>query len=250
MNKFGNKIFIIFLISILSYSCSKSDEFKTDIKILKQIESYSLDIKEPSDLCFGSSTGTLYTVSDNTCKVYKITTTGKIIAELNYTGQDLEGVTFVDNQNLYIAEERFRQIVKLDLQGNELMRRDIPVEINDINSGLEGISYSTFNNHFYILNEKTPGVLIETDQNLNVLDTYTLSFANDYSGICVDNKNNELWIVSDESASVFRCTLKGVVIESYSIAVYNAEGIAVDSENKKIYIVSDSRAKLYIFNYQ
>lgn len=240
------RILLSLWLLMLIYACSNRKE--SNLPMLTPVEIYDIDIPETSDLCFGSSTSVLYTVSDNTAKVYKISTKGKILSELKYTGNDLEGVTYVDNQYIYIAEERLREIVKLDLQGNQIGLKAIPVKINDANNGLEGIAYAAFNQHFYIVNEMNPDLLIETDKNLNVLNSYTLSFANDYSGICVDNVNQNLWIVSDMSATVNKCTMQGDVIENYRIPVYNAEGIAFDPESNNIYVVSDAEARLYLFN--
>jgi len=214
---------------------------------LNPVAVYAVNIPETSDLCFGSSTTILYTVSDRTAKVYKITTQGKVLSELAYTGSDLEGVCYVGNQFLYVTEERLRTVFKLDLQGNKLEQVAIPVEKNDENQGLEGISYATFNTHFYILNEKNPGLLIETDENLNVLKNYPLKFSSDYSGICVDNINQQLWIVCDEAATANQCTMQGELIKSYRIPVSNPEGIAFDPSGNKLYVISDSEARLYYF---
>ncbi len=244
---FALHIFIlpVFAGWFLLIACSK--EKKDNLTFLDPLDVYSVNIPETSDLSFGSSTDILYTVSDRTAKVYKITTKGKVLSELAYSGSDLEGVCYVENQFLCVTEERLRTIIKLDFQGNQLAQKAIPVEKNDENQGLEGISYATFNKHFYILNEKNPDLLIETDENLNVLKSYPLSFANDYSGICVDNVNQQLWIVSDESASVSRCTMKGELIESYRIPVTNPEGIAYNPETNELFIISDSEARLYLF---
>ncbi|MHC1704875.1 MAG: SdiA-regulated domain-containing protein [Tenuifilaceae bacterium] len=230
---------------LLLTACSQKED---SLLMLKPFAVYDVDIPETSDLCFGSSTDVLYTVSDNTAKVYKITTKGRVLSQLQYKGSDLEGVCYVDNQFIYAAEERLRKIVKLDLQGNFIDQKTIPVKNNEENSGLEGIAYATFNNHFYILNEMNPDVLIETDSNLNVLNNYTLSFARDYSGICVDNVNQNLWIVSDMNSSVNKCNMKGEVIISYRIPVTNAEGIAFDPISMNLYIISDAEEKLYHFN--
>lgn len=239
-------LLLILLIALVSCSCTcQKDDNK---QVLNPVASYDIDIPETSDLSFGSSSDILYTVSDNTGKAYKITNKGKVLSALVYTGSDLEGVTMVDNQYVFVAEERLRRIVKLDLQGNQIGQKDISVETNEENQGLEGLAYASFNAHFYIINEINPGLLIETDKDLNQVQSYQLSFADDYSGICVDEINQELWIVSDLSATVNRCNMQGKLIESFRIPVINAEGIAVDILNNRLYVVSDAKAKLYVFN--
>jgi len=232
------------LVFIVSACSERHDD---NLEQLTPLEVYRINIPETSDLCFGSNNSILYTVSDNTAKVYKISGAGKILAELQYKGTDPEGICYVDNQFLYLAEERQRIIFKLDLQGNQLEQTSIAVEKNDDNQGLEGISYATFNKHFYILNEKNPGLLIETDENMNVLKNHSLTFSSDYSGICVDNINQQLWIVCDEAATVNQCNMQGELIKSYRIPVSNPEGIAYDPLSSKLYIVSDAEARLYSF---
>jgi len=241
------KVFLsVFCIMILIGGCGNREE--DNLPVLTPIESIKIDIPETSDLCFGSSKDVLYTVSDNTAKAYKITTKGKILSVLPYKGNDLEGVCYVDNQFIYVAEERLRTVIKLDLQGNLIEQKNIPVTKNYANEGLEGISYATFNRHFYIVNERNPGVLIETDKNLNLLNEYRLSFADDYSGICVDNINQNLWILSDLSSSANKCTMQGELIESYRVPVNNPEGIAYDPVDSTLYIISDMESRLYKFD--
>ena len=235
----------VLLFLLFANACTKDK--KDSLAMLESVAVYNVDIPETSDLSFGYSKEVLYTVSDRTAKVYKITTQGKVLSELSFTGSDLEGVCYAGNQSLYVVEERLRTVVKLDLQGIKLEKKAISVEINDDNQGFEGITYATFNKHFYLLNEKNPGLLIETDENLNTLTSYPLSFASDYSGICVDNVNQQLWIVSDESASVTKCTMKGELIESFRIPVSNPEGIAFNPETNQLFIISDSEARLYLF---
>jgi len=237
--------FFLSAIFTLSQGCSKTTG--DDTVGLVPIETIKLGIPEPSDLCIGPDSQILYTVSDNTAKVYKITVQGKILQTLPFVGNDLEGVCYVNDQFLFVAEERYRKIVKLDLQGNQLSEASIPVEINDSNSGLEGISYNPVNKCFYILNEVNPGLLIVTDENFNVLKKQTLSFAGDYSGICVDVSKQELWILSDVSATANRCNLEGQLIEKFKLPINNPEGIALDTANHLLYIVSDQEGILYKF---
>jgi uncharacterized protein YjiK len=240
------KVLLISAVLVIN-ACDESDENNNAV-MLKPVASYYVDILETSDLCFGSTKDVLFTVSDNTAKAYKINTTGKVLAEYKFTGNDLEGICFVDNQYIYVAEERLRKVVKLDLQGNKISEKVIPVEYNQENEGLEGIAYATFNQHFYILNEMNPGILIETDKNLNVLNMYDLTFADDYSGVCLDNLNKELWILSDMSATANKCTMQAVLIESFSVPVTNPEGIAFYSQDSTLYIISDSQSRLYKFD--
>ena len=244
---FKKTLRILLLSAIIPFFLNCAKRTNDDSVGLIPIDVIKLGIPEPSDLCFGPGNQILYSVSDNTAKVYKITIQGKILQTLPYAGNDLEGVCYVNDQFLYIAEERYRKIVKLDLQGNKISEASIPVEINDLNSGLEGISYNPVNKYFYILNEVNPELLIVTDENFNVLKKQTLSFAGDYSGICVDVQNQELWILSDVSATANKCTLDGQLIEKFRLPINNPEGIALDTENHLLYIVSDQEATLYKF---
>jgi len=243
---FSRNILLASCLLLLVHSCGNRKD--DNLTMLSPVASYDIDIPETSDLCFGFSTDILYTVSDNTAKAYKISTKGRVLSELQYTGSDLEGICYVDNQFIYVVEERLREICKLDLQGNLISQKVIPIDQNEENEGLEGIAFAPFNQHFYIINEMNPDLLVETDKELNVLSYYPLSFANDYSGICVDNSKQELWIVSDMSATVNRCSMTGELIENFRIPVYNAEGIAFDSQNGIIYVVSDAESKLYVFS--
>ncbi|MFN8254546.1 MAG: SdiA-regulated domain-containing protein [Bacteroidales bacterium] len=245
---FTSILIIVIAISLFLIISECGGKKEGDLPLLSPVATYKIDIPETSDLCFGSTKDILYTVSDNTGKVYKINITGKVLAEFQYTGNDLEGVCFVDNNFVYVAEERLRRIIKLDSQGIYLGQKDIPVENNIENNGIEGISFATFNQHFYIVNETNPGLLIETDKNLNFIKDYPLTFANDYSGICVDNINQNLWILSDLSASVNQCNMQGELIKSYGIPVNNPEGIAYNPGDSLLYIVSDLESRLYKFD--
>jgi uncharacterized protein YjiK len=116
---------------------------------------------------------------------------------------------------------------------------------NDSNSGIEGVAYAENLNAIFILNEKNPGKLIRLRSDFTVLAEYDLNFAKDYSGVFYDNSSKDLWIVSDQSKTINKCTIKGDVIKSYSINITQAEGIAIS--NNKIYVISDAEAKLYIY---
>jgi len=213
------------------------------------IESIHLNVPEPSGLTLNLDGTALYIVSDpQDNRLYKLSLSGEILDTLSYIGVDLEGVT-VDHRDgtLWVVEESLAEMVQIDSSGSELQRVSIS-GVSDGSGGLEGITLNSQNNHFYLLKGKSPGVIIELDEFFSEVNYTKIYFAEDYSGVCYDSLNNQLWIVSDQGEKVFQCDLAGNVIEEFSIDVSKAEGIAVDIENNLIYIVSDLNEKLYIYN--
>jgi len=65
------------------------------------------------------------------------------------------------------------------------------------------------------LNEKKPRLLITLDENLAELSRDTLNFSKDVSGIYYDTIDTTLWILSDESQSIYKTDLSGNVIEQF-----------------------------------
>ena len=240
------KTIIIFFAIIINSSCSdKNNDIISNNDTLELVASYKIDVLEPSGLAVNSSGTVLYTVSDNTAQVYKLSTTGDVLQTYSYKGNDLEGVSTFTQNKLLLAEERTKEIVVFDMITGGFLKNRINYENNDANSGTEGVSYDENSNTIFILNEKNPGLLIRLRSDFSVIATYELDFSNDYSGIFYENSSNNLWIVSDQSKIINKCSLTGKVIESYSINITQAEGIAIS--NNKIYVVSDAEAKLYVF---
>ncbi len=239
-----NYFFLILFGLIFIASCS--DDNNDIPKDLLELEaSYKINVLEPSGLAVSNSGNVLYTVSDHTAEVYKLSTTGNVIQTFNYVGNDLEGVSAFTGNKLLLAEERTKEIVEFDMSSGIFSKHKINYENNDSNSGIEGVTYDNNSNTIFILNEKDPGKLIRLRSDYTILAEYELNFASDYSGLFYENSSNNLWIVSDQNKTINKCTLSGVLIESYSINVTQAEGIAVT--NDKIYVVSDAEAKLYIY---
>ncbi len=234
----------ILLSVILLFSCKKDEEStikKEDLTLIKKIK---IDIKEPSGLDFNPEKNLLYIVSDNTNKIYKLNTSGDILQTYNYEGNDLEGVCFINNNTLLIAEERKKQLVEYNIYNNSKQIYQMYYSSNEENNGIEGICYDQ-SSKYYFLNEKNPGKLFILDDNFNIISSYSLNFANDYSGIFFDKSQNCLWICSDESQLIAKCNLKGEVIKKYNININKCEGICIDTNNKIVYLVSDSENTLY-----
>ena len=228
-------------------SCRKDEDVdSTNNNDLEFISKISINVTEPSGLAIDEKNDVLYTVSDNTNNIYKLSKNGSVLKEYNIDADDLEGIT-IFNSELLIVDERTKQIIEYNPVNNELTKHTIDYENTEANSGFEGITYNSDDDVIYVLNEKNPGQLLTFNNNYNIINTVSLSFANDYSGIFYDNKKKVLWIVSDASATVNKCTLTGELINSYSLDIDKCEGVAIDNKLGYIYFVSDSESKLYTY---
>jgi uncharacterized protein YjiK len=241
------KAIILFFGIIINYSCSDTNNNVPSSNNNLELEaSYDIAVLEPSGLAVDSSGNILYVVSDNSAQVYKLSTTGNVLQTYGYEGNDLEGVSTFTENKLLLTEERTKELVVFDIITGEFSMHAINYNNNAANSGIEGVTYDANSNTIFILNEKNPGLLIRLRSDFSVIAQYELDFANDYSGIYYESLSNNLWIVSDQSKTINKCTLTGEVIESYSINIEQAEGIAI--ANNKIYVVSDVEEKLYVFH--
>jgi len=212
------------------------------------IESYLLDVAEPSGLSWALNHKDFIVVDDRTNQAFIIDKKGKVLSTLPYKGDDTEGVTIDENLNtIWIAEEAESKLKELDLNGNELNSFKIDINRGSKKKGLEGLTYDSKNKLFYILNEGDPGLLIKWQLNGGIISQKQLQFAQDYSGIFFDNAEQSLWIVSDQSKKLFYCDENAVVKQSFDLDYEKAEGIVVDIPNNRIYIVSDSEHKLFIY---
>lgn len=241
-------LFVAVLGSLVVISCSdrNSDDGGGDLKDdLELLSTFDVAIAEPSGLTINTAGTVLYTVSDHTAQVYSLTTEGSVMQTFSYKGNDLEGVSTFKRNKLLLAEERTKELVEFDMTTGSFTKHRINYKNNDENSGIEGVAFAENLNAIFILNEKNPGKLLRLRSDYSVSVGYDLTFASDYSGIFYDNELKELWIVSDQNKTLNKCTLKGVLIESYSIKVTQAEGIAI--ANDKIYMISDAEEKLYIY---
>ncbi len=246
-SKKNNLLIVIFLVFYI-YSCNIEDsvtnQHESNLNLISEID---LRISEPSGLSLGKDNATLWTVSDNSNRVYNISLNGQLIKELKYEGNDLEGIVYnsVDN-TLWLAEEQLREIVQIDMNGNELDRQEIDLPGSG-NSGFEGVCLDSLQGK-YLLNEKIPQLWASLASDFTVSQQIEINEMEDLSGITYDKSRDLFWIVSDQTRVLFLWSPSQGIVKSFDLPFAKAEGVAVNPQLNLIYIVSDQTQKLYIYD--
>jgi len=246
MKKIIIPILTILLLFLVIFYYGNNDQTKIIEKSLIPFSEIKLTVPEPSGLFFDDLTNTLWTVSDENSTVYNIDTTGNVINKILVNGKDLEGISMQSDSILVTILERERSVVFINKSGKEKNRVQLDLE-GEPNKGIEGISFNSNNAHYFVINEKQPGLLLEIGIQGKIIKKNKLNLASDYSGLFYDNGNDELWIISDEEHSIYKCNTEGSLIEKYIVEIEQIEGIAIDRKNEILYLVSDPEEKLYKF---
>ncbi len=235
------------------YSCTKEKpvvpEPSYTVGTLELLNSYDINITEPSGLSYGPENNTFLIVSDNTNNVYETDLTGNVIRELGFVGSDLEGVTYNPIDDIVaVTDEQEREVIFIDYQsGVELSRHSINIDASTDNKGLEGISFNRNNSAYYIVNEGEPGELVVWNTKFGIISETIMSFADDYSSVFVDNNNSFVWFLSDESRALYKCDYNIDVMEVFDLDISKYEGLVVDTEINRVFMVNDKTATLEIF---
>lgn len=213
---------------------------------LTEIAQYSLAAfaPEPSGLVYDRARNSLYVVSDNHADICEIDLRGRLLGRIPTQGSDLEGVALSPTgDTIYIVEERLRRVSLYTRSGSFLSSFTADVATLP-NNGLEGVTVSP-DGIVHALNEKAPGMIIISHPNGTRISQIPLSLAADYSDIAFVASEQCYWIVSDESRTVMKTDLKGVLVKQWNLPFEKGEGIAVVRDT--MYIVNDADAKLHVF---
>lgn len=235
-------LFILTSVLILSCSCKK-DKMSCN-RSLELISMIDLDISEPSGLAMYNDS-TLLSVSDQNGTAYFLKSNGPVVNTIDLQAQDLEGVAYSDSLDMiYSCDESLGTITARSLEGEFIDSWKLD---KGSNHGLEGCTLDKGAHVLYALKERDPGLLFVLDLDSGSLEEHTLDFAADYSGIAFDPDGPFLWIVSDESQTLSKCNLQGLMIQRFTTCIVKAEGVAISEDLNKIYIVSDKEERLYSF---
>ena len=243
----SKKVLLYVFFTAFSALTCKEVKKENSPELLTFYISEPIPVPEPSGIDLSFDEKAFWVVSDQNSKVYLIDSWGREIKSFKVEGEDLEGITVLNDSTLAVVLERTREVVIVDTAGNEIKRAPLNLD-GELNSGLEGITYNPDKKNFYVLNEKKPRLLVTLDENLVELKQDTLSFAKDFSGLFFDGNDNTLWLLSDESQEIYKTDLSGKVIQEFRINVKQPEGITINKERTKLYLVSDVTGNLYVFS--
>lgn len=287
MQKAISTLAIVFITTISIGFTAVAGEPKPTITFLGRfkIENKSEGLDEPSGLALSRGSQALWTVSDNTKKIFNLSLDGKLKKNDSFEveTEGLEGVALnAAGRFLYTVQESKNVIIKIDLEnkrevlfrplaqmrGYETVADDFRGSEN--NKGLEGITIRHDDGAVFVIKEGKPGLLIEVSADLDrirfavrldrehgFIDDDTADDKVDFSGICYDSKRKLLWIVSDKAKRLFLFDpVTKRVLQSFALGysqdgdyreIKKAEGVAIDETSGRLYIVSDEEARLYVF---
>ena len=281
-------LFVGAVVFLLTVPVSLASEPTLNLTYLERfkIENKSEGLSEPSGLALSRGKNALWTISDDTKKIFKLTLDGDLKKDKSFKIPDkgLEGITLTpDGESLFTIREDDNEIIRIEVDAQEVTDRHRLADMsgydlvakyfvdNGSNKGLEGITWNTETGTIFALKEGLPGLLVEVSSDLKAILSHRLlneenGFRDndvtgdklDFSGICYDQSRDRFWIVSDKAKRLFLYDWRGnKVIESFTLGyskngeyekIKKAEGVAIDSDSNHLYVVSDEEARLYLFD--
>ncbi len=235
-------------------------------------------LNEPSGLSVARDGRSLWTVSDDTRRIFRISLDGEILeAGPKIEARGFEGIAAHPGRDLLLAvQEEANRILELDADSGRCLRS---VELADLegfealapsfggdaNDGLEGIAFVAGGSRLFVLKELDPVLLIELDPGLERIMGHRClgpecgfgsasEPALDGSGLAPDASPGHLWICSDRGRRVFLFDLHlDRIVASVSLPdadgrpVEKPEGVAYVAATGRLYAVSDKTARLYVY---
>lgn len=227
-----------------------------------------------SGLTYDEQRDQLWAVVNNPEELLALDTDGRLLARYRLEGfSDVEGVTYLGDDLLVMAEERNQTLVVVPLPtaAGPLQRADYQAISLSLhapgNSGFEGVGYDRAGDRLFVVKEHSPRKLYEIrgfkaslsgDFNLEVIDhdawLRRKNLASDLSSVEYDRSNGHLILLSDEARLILELDGKGKMVSFRSLrgglaglkkSVQQGEGLALD-ERGDLYVVSEPNL-FYVF---
>ena len=250
------------------------------------IENEDEGLTEPSGLALSQGKNDLWTVSDDTKKIFKLGLDGKLAANKSFKidEKELEGIALVPGgEFLLVVKEESNEILTVNIADEEVAARQPLSRMQGFdavegfftgsgaNKGLEGITVREETGRVYLLKEGKPGLLIKVSPDLQRIEEHRLLDASngfvddevagndlDFSGLQSEPGQPRFWIVSDKARRLYRYDWdQDRVIQSARLGyekggkykeIEKAEGVAIDPQANRLYVVSDEEARLYVYD--
>jgi uncharacterized protein YjiK len=243
-------------------------------------------LDEPSGLALSLDKSALWTISDDTNKVFKLDLEGRVDQSFDISESGLEGIALDPTGELLLAvKEESNEILRLKIETGNVIERKSLAAMEDYesiagyfaddpteNKGLEGIAWNDQTGTIFVLKEGIPGLLIEISADFKAIQSHKLldrekGFTGaeldddpiDFSGICYDHGRDSFWIVSDKARRLFLYELaRDEITQNVPLSdsldggnqrIKKAEGVAFDPESSRLYVVRDIKKlpRLYVF---
>ncbi|MCQ4274884.1 SdiA-regulated domain-containing protein [Stutzerimonas degradans] len=220
-----------------------------------------------SGLTYDGQRDQLWAVVNNPEELLALDTDGRLLARYRLEGfSDVEGVTYLGDDLLVIAEERSQTlvIVPLPTADGPLRRADyqaisLGLHAPD-NSGFEGVGYDRAGDRLFVVKEHSPRKLYEIQglkrslggtMALKVIDREAWiedkDMASDLASVHFDERTGHLVLLSDEAKMMLELDGKGRMVSFRSLwsgfaglerSVPQAEGMTFDARGN-LYLVSE-----------
>jgi len=220
-----------------------------------------------SGLTYDEHRDQLWAVINNPEELLAMSKDGEVLARYPLSGfSDVEGITYLGDDLLLLAEERSQALVVVPLPGKPgaLFREDyqgltLGIDLGG-NQGFEGAGYDRAGDRLFVVKEHSPRKLYEIRGlkssiqgrfNLEVIDREawikSKVFATDLSSVHYDERTGHLALLSDESKLLMELDGEGTLVSFRSLlggfaglrdSVPQGEGMTFDDAGN-LYLVSE-----------
>jgi uncharacterized protein YjiK len=221
-----------------------------------------------SGLTYDETRDQLWAVINGPEELLALSKNGELLARYPLNGfSDVEGVTYLGDNLLLLAEERDQALVVVEIpaQAGPLFREDyraltLGIDLGG-NQGFEGVGYDRARDRLFVVKEHSPRKLYEIRGlkasvqghfNLQVIDRQAWIdhkvFATDFSSVHYDEQTGHLALLSDESQVMIELDAQdGKLISFRSLfsgfaglqqSVPQGEGLTLDDQGN-LYLVSE-----------
>ncbi len=253
--------------------------------------------KEPSGVTRGPSVNgrfQLWIVSDDSKMLYTFVEdnhqeknpTFSLAHQHSLPIKGLEGITMNSSGQALVVKEETNTLVRVSQDTFEEVERVRLAHMagfeelaqhfvdSEKNKGLEGITWNSKSETFFVVKEGRPSMLLEIRNDLQGILNHWILVAEqeftisglpqerlDLSGLCYDSHRDKLWLVSDKGQHLFLYNYHTHMVEQRiplgyrknkkGIGAYReivkAEGVTISEDGATLYVVSDKEARLYVY---